>query len=339
MGSAFAAGAGADALRDVIRAKFTEQQDAADRKRLREQDDRQQAMDVENTRRWNQNYTRQLEADKGLADSRAAEAARDRAAAEKDANRQKGLAQLMSDPAAWQAMNPVQRVVALQQHGVNNLPYHEGIETPEEHGKHVAGDAKRKADDAFEQYTRTRDYAVSHPLRPVPVSRLGRPPQDDPSLPLGSQRYIAQIASKHGNDWNGARAELEAYINDPSTQRDHPNLSPLKAIEALKKIARGPSGSGDSDDELDSLITEATARMGRGAAPGAGPVPVARLVNGRLQGAQSVGGSTAAVSDAQLAAQAAQVLQGQGYAATPENIRKFLSIPGNRQRLSSAQGQ
>ena len=327
-GSAFAAGAGADALRDVLKQKFEEQMDRQRFKQDQERIDldRQRIAEAQRLATDNAGY---------LNEQRSAAAAKLQAETDAAAATRRETDALLNDPTVPESTRRWMRGASV---GWNQLTPHD-YEDPTAHQTHVDGDAKRKADDAFAQYTRTRDYAVAHPLRPVPVSSLGRPPKDDPSLPLGSQRYIAQIASKHGNDWNGARAELEAYISDPQTQRDHPNLSPLKAIEALKKIARGPAGAGDSDDELDSLITEATARMGRGAAPGAGPVPVARLVNGRLQGAQSVGGSTAQVSEAQLASQAAQVLQGQGYAATPENIRKFLSIPANRQRLASGSGR
>jgi hypothetical protein len=162
---------------------------------------------------------------------------------------------------------------------------------------------------------------------------------DDPLLPRGAQRYISAIATKHGGDFNAARAELSAYLNDPQTRADHPALSPVAAMEALKQAASAPAGAKESS--LDALIAQASANLGGGAPVAAGPRGAAR---GAVPGAVRIArvlppGSAAAAGgaapDAKLTERARQILQQGGYAATPENIQKFLNNPANRQRLAT----
>jgi hypothetical protein len=311
-------------LQEILRQKFTEQMD---RRRFKQDQDR-----IDLDRQRVEEAQRQSAENAGfLNEQRAAAAAKLQADTEAAAARRRETDALLNDPSVPETTKRWMRGAAV---GWNQLTPHD-YEDPTAHQSHLEAEAQRKADEAFRQHMRTRDYDVAHPLRPIPVKGL-RVAQDDPSLPLGSQRYIAQIAAKHGNDYNAARAELDAYLNDPQTQRDHPRLSPLKALDALKRIASVPGGAGGSGDELDGLISEAFAARaagGRGAAPGA----PARIVNGRLVGAQPAGRSAPQALDAQLAAQAAQVLQSSGYAPTPENIQKFLGNPANRQRLTGGQ--
>lgn len=276
-------------------------------------------------------YQRGVAMDKSLTDSREAEAARDRAAAEKDANRAKGLSELIANPAALAAMTPVQRLLTMNQYGVANVGIHD-LEDPAQHTAHVDADAARKADADFGQHKRIRDYDNAHPS---PVRGSLRTVADDPSLPLGSQRYIAEIAAKHGGDFDGARAELMAYLNDPRTVTDHPRLSPAKAIDALRRAASTPGGSTVRPAGGGSVFSSSGA-----AAPGGGQprIVVGGAVTGR-GGAPPApaggGGIPPAVRE-----QAAAVLRGAlRRDVTEADLQKFFSSPTNRARFGLAVGQ
>lgn len=320
MGSSFAAGAGADGLEAVLRRKYEEAFRNAAAKREQQRFDYQQAQDVENARRWNLGNERAIANDRSLAESRAAEAARDRAAADKDAMRQKGVADLIANPAALAALPPLQRLLTLNQFGVANVGIHD-VEDPSQHQAHLTADETRKRSEGFADWQKRYDYENAHP-RPQRIA--GAALRDDPALPLGTQRYITQIASKHGGEFNAARAELDAYLTDPNTLRDHPHLNPVKAHDALRKMSARPSGA--SGDSLDDLITEATAGI-------TGQQGAARVVGVGRPAARPAAG----VSDAELVQRATKALQSNGYQPTPENIQKLLSNPQNRARLAGGQ--
>ena len=114
-------------------------------------------------------------------------------------------------------------------------------------------------------------------------------------------------------------------MNDPQTQSVHPQLSPVKALEALKRSA--PAGKADP---LDALIAQASAGLLGGNAPGGGRSGVpAGGATSRVMG-PAPGPNVAADP---LGASARRILEAEGYAATPENIQKFLANPANRQKL------
>lgn len=178
----------------------------------------------------------------------------------------------------------------------------------------------------FDPVTNKPTYTA--PERPLRIQGAA----DDPTLPLGAQRYIANIVTKHGGDFHAAQAELGQYLSDPQTLAQHPHLSAVKAMEALKRVAGAPGGAGDP---LDALIAQASANLGggppapsgqRGAVPGA-----LRIARGAQAGRAAPPGG--AGPDAQLVERARQVLQQGGYDTSDANVQKFLSIPANRQKL------
>ena len=315
MGSAFGAGAGADALQEILRQKFGEvmARQRGDQEQQRIGLEQQRNLEMQKSRELQQQQ--QAENSRVLNDERTASAERIRAAAAAKTDHDAQVQGFFNTPGLSPAVQQWARGAAL---GFNQLTPHD-YEAPDVHRAHVDADAKQKADEAFAQHRRTRDYDNAHQ---APVRIAGaKVVTDDPSLPLGAQRYIAQIATKHADDPNAARAELSAYLNDPQTQSVHPQLSPVKALEALKRSA--PAGQ---TDPLDALIAQASAGLlgnaqggGRGGAPGATP---------RVSGAT---GPTVAADP--LGAKAREALEAAGYAATPENIQKFLSNPANRQKL------
>jgi hypothetical protein len=327
LGGGYAAGAGADMLQEVLREKFSRAARADDLRLRQEQFEEQRRMRELAQQQAAENST-------FLNDQRAATAEKLRADAVAKAGHEQQVNQFLSDPSLSPAVRQWGRGAAL---GFNQLSVHD-YESPEAHQSHLTADAQRKSDESFNLHQRERDYDNSHPA-PIRVRDLKF---DDPSLPLGSQRYLAEIARKHPNDLAGATAELSAYVNDPQTQAAHPRLSPVKAIEALHRLVGARSGN--TGDDLDALVMEATNNLG-GAQPASsgrsgGPAPV-RIVNGRLVGARIGSGSTATsatpsiAGDAQLSERAARVLQQQGFATSPENLTKFLSDPRNRQLLAT----
>jgi hypothetical protein len=329
MGSAFGAGAGADALQEVLKQKYLEQVEANRAK----QD--QERIDLER-QRYAAAQRQQAENSQYLNEQRAAAAEKARAETAAKADHQNQVTAFLSNPSLSPAVRQWGQGAAL---GFNQLSVHD-YEAPDAHQAHLDSDARRKSDEAFDQHKRTRDYDNAHPA-PLRSSAAGDPAKivarlriDDPTLPLGSQRYLAQIASKHGGDVNSAAAELSTYLNDPQTQSAHPNLSPVKAFDALKNLMGTRGGASGGGDDLDALISQAFTGGASGDAGAAGQrsgVPGAA----RLVGARIVAGSTPPAQDAQLVDRARQVLQQGGYAATPENIQKFLSNPANRQRLGT----
>jgi hypothetical protein len=329
LGAGYAAGAGADALRDVLTRMYQEQRDRKSAKQEQErlELDRQRHADTQRQQAENSQY---------LNEQRAAGAEKARAETAAKAERENQVNTFLNNPDLPPAVRQWGQGAAL---GFNQLSVHD-YEAPDAHQAHLDADVRRKHDEAFEQHKRTRDYdnANQPPLRSNgasdPAKMVARLRIDDPTLPLGSQRYLAQIATKHGGDVNSAAAELSAYLNDPQTQSAHPNLSPVKAFDALKKLMSAQGGAAGSGDALDQLISQAFADNPSGGPVGSGQRGGAPVV-GRIVGARTAGGSTPTVPEAQLVERARQVLQQGGYAATPENIQKFLSNPTNRQRLGT----
>ncbi len=303
-------------LQEILRQKFGEvmARQRGDQEQQRIGLGQQRNLEMQKSRELQQQQ--QAENSRVLNDERTASAERIRAAGAAKAEHDAQVQGFLNTPGLSPAVQQWARGAAL---GFNQLTPHD-YEAPDVHRAHVDADAKQKADEAFAQHRRTRDYDNAHP---APMRIAGaKVVTDDPSLPLGAQRYIAQIATKHGGDLDTARAELSAYLADPQTQTVHPHLSPIKALDALKRATAGTAG-----DPLDALIAQASAGLlgngqsgGRSGAPGA----TARVVG-------PVGGAQVAADP--LGASARQVLEAGGYAATPENIQKFLSNPANRQKL------
>lgn len=261
----------ADAVEEMEETRHRRQLDAH---RMRMDVDRNnyaRSQDEERRRQWEADHSLRASSQKSLEAGRTAEADKDRRAiadAERIQREQGEVFALMGTP-EWAKLTQPQRVLRLKQVGLQNLPetfFHSGIETPDEHGAHV------KADDAakFGDWQRRSDYTEQQ-RRSRPARLTGRiVGADDPSLPLGSQRYALEIAQKHGDDFESAQAEAAAYLNDPQTQRDHPRLSPDKFMGAVRRGMSRPTG------RRDELFPPANTSQGggRGAGPG--------VVRGRL---------------------------------------------------------
>lgn len=272
LAAGFGAGGASDALTDLLKQKYLEQVQRQAQAERQQAVERQDAQDAESTRRWNLTHERGLAADQSLADSRAAEAARDRAEADKAARRTEGLQRFIDDPSTPPHLRTLLSLNAL---GVGNVGIHD-VETPEVHAAHVRADNQLNADSEFAQWQRRADYTEGQ-RRSRPVRAIGArvaPGQDDPGLPFGSQRYISAIRQKHGT-FEQALAELNAYLADPQTQRDHPGLSPQRATNALRQLYTGAGRPADPDDDVEAAVGDALAGVGLGGgrAGGAGRVP------------------------------------------------------------------
>jgi hypothetical protein len=320
MGSALGAGTGADMLQEVLRNRYEQV--------FRNQQLQLQQNEFEEQRRMRElAQPQQAENAKYLNEQRAATAEKLRGEAAAKTARDQQIENFLSDPNLSPAVRQWGRGAAL---GFNQLSVHD-YEAPEAHQAHIDADAERKTDEAFNLHTRQRDYDNAHPA-PVRIRGV-KPASDNPAFPLGSQRYVTQIATKHPNDLSAAEAELSAYLSDPQTQAIHPHLSPIQAFDALRRLVGTRSGGGSSD--LDAMIAQA---MNGGAVPTSagqrGSVPV-RVGNVPGVGARSARGSSPSVNDGQLAERAKAVLQQRGFATSPENVERFLSDPRNRHLLEA----
>jgi hypothetical protein len=317
----YGAGAAADELQEVLKQRYLEGlQRTAQRERDRAYEQGLQ-QEAERRREWQVAQDRAMASDKSLADARAAQAARDRAAAEKDANRQTGLQRVIDDPNTPPALR---NLLTLNSLGVANVGIHD-TETPEAHAAHVRAENQTKSDEAFGEWKRRTDYTESvrdqRPLRPR-NARLA-PGQDDPGLPHGTQRYLVEIARKHPGDYQHAVAELSTYLQDPQTQRQHPGLSATRAMTALRQSY---SGAGRPSDETDALVDAVLSGAG-GGAPSNTPPSVNTMRPANVQG-----------GDAQLRERArAAIRERLGRDPSDEEVSKVLANPKNRQLLSGGQ--
>lgn len=314
-----AAGGGADALQEILRRRFEEQQSMRDYN-LRKQD-------MELRRQTQQdNLTRQAENDKYLREERQAQTEARNAAVARQTERDNYLAGLAKDPTAFNAMTPAQRIVGLARYGVNNLSVHD-LETPQEHGAHLKTDQDVK----FSEWQRQHDYTVAHPLRQPadPVATFlarqeARATMDDPALPRGVQDYIAQISARNP-DFTSGRAEFVNAI--PSLRRDHPNLSAERAIDALHKaygtVRNGAAGSPD-----DALV----ANVLGGASGGAAAQRPVRIVSANGQPVRQGPGAIQGADRMRDAARSV-IKQKLGRDASDEDVDRFLASPRNRQLL------
>ncbi|HVL66764.1 MAG TPA: hypothetical protein VM364_05825 [Vicinamibacterales bacterium] len=194
------------------------------------------AGDEEDKRRWAQDFELRSRGVKSLEDARAAEAARDRADAEARANRAQGIQRLLSEPSELSSLTPLQRVLLLNQHGVNNVSIHD-LEQPEEHAAHVRADK----DSAFADWQRRADYTEQQRRTRPPREITGRLVKDDPAFPYGVQDYVVQLRAKHPT-FEAAAGELSRQM--PNLRQSHPNLSSEKALNALRQSFTG-AGQGD----------------------------------------------------------------------------------------------
>jgi hypothetical protein len=340
----FGAGAAANALQDVLREariKQLQQQEARNRVQLFQ---RQLEQDAESTRRFNLTHQRAIDNDKSLALGREAEAARDRAAAEKEANRLKGLQALIDDPTTPAPLRNLLRLNAL---GVGNVGIHD-VEGTDAHSAHVRAENALKSENAFDDWRRRADYTEQQRRnRPVLIARGARlaPGQDDPSLPHGAQRYLVEIARKHAGDYNAAVSELNSYLQHPQTRADHPGLSPTKALNALRLSFSGAGRPSSGDDDETDIVDE-TIREVKAARSG-GTEPVYRHPDGTTR-AYPAGPDAQPrpprppyasqrpqpQADVQLRARAREALrQRLGRDVTDEEVTKILESPKNRQLL------
>lgn len=207
-GLSYGAGAGADALEEVLKEKRFEMAQ-------RQQAAKEAASANEATRRWNIEQEARSKVAKALEASQAADAERAKAGEAKGAAREAALQRLLSDPTALAGMTPTQRVVALQQSGVHNLPFHEGVETPEEHRAHVG----RAADDKWGARKRELDYVEQQRgQRPAGIrgSLRLRPGQDDPALPRGAEDRRNAAPKNETNEVTDAIALIGQIRGDKS---------------------------------------------------------------------------------------------------------------------------
>lgn len=147
---------------------------------------------------------------------------------------------------------------------------------------------------------------------------VDRSRQDDPTLPRGVEAYLVSLRAKHST-FGAAAGELDRAMRD--LRRDHPSLSPGKAMDALKRqYSRQYSGG------LDDLISGAMADEGE-APPSSGSAPQAAAP-------PSNGGA-----DPSLEGRARDLLIQRGYDSSPEAIKRFLSNPANRNMLQRGGGR
>jgi hypothetical protein len=295
-------------LEQVLARRFHEQ--------LAKQQARQQAdQAAESRRRFDLTYERQVEADKALAAMREAEAAKDRAAAEKDAQRRAGLQSMIDDPATPAGLR---QLLQLQTLGVNNVGIHD-LEPADAHAAHV----QAGQDAEFGDWKRRQDYQ-EHLIRARPERPNARLRMDDPSFPAGVQSHVATIRAQHPT-FESALAE---FVNSIDAHRQaHPNFQPQKAIDALRA---GYSGGGrpaaGADGDLDGLVQGAVAEAMRGGGGGRAGDP----------GVQSPGGSVPE-ADGALQARAREAIRRQlGRDPTDAEVAKVLSSPENRRKLGGS---
>lgn len=319
------AGAAGATLGDILRDARAEQIRREALKLQAQGLEQQLAQEAERARQFQLTHERGLAADKSLADYRAAEAARDRAVADQQTNRQRGIQAIIDDPATPAPVRGLLRMNAL---GVTNLNVHD-VEGPEAHAAHTRAENQLKADTAFRDFQRRADYSEglrrSRPATAAANMRL-RPGQDDPALPRGTQAYLVEIARKHPGNYEAAVAELSEYLQDPQTQADHPNLSPQKALAALKQSFTGvgrPLAGGSSDPAVAGAVAGAMRQVVTDAdAPPAGTPP------------RAAGGGGQVVDEAQLRARAQAALQQRlGRPPSDAEVSTVLANPKNRQLL------
>lgn len=321
-GLSFAAGASAGALERLQIEQRAERESVERRKFNQEALLRRLSGDAENTRRWEADHGLRVAGQKSLEDSRAAEAARDRAAAEKDANRRRGLDEIMSDPQRLAGLTPLQRLLTLQQYGVGNVGIHD-VEDPEQHGAHTRVDADAKWSDR----KRELDYAEQQRRsRPQVTGRFRLAPgADDPALPRGTQSYLASLRTKH-RSFEAAAQEFTGALQDELSK--HPGLQPVKAMNALRQMYTGSGGSsGSGNPAIDAVVNSAVAGSSFGGGRGSNSSQGAG-------GDPSQGGGGAPAPDAQLQSAARAALrQRLGREATEAEVQTVLSNPKNRQLL------
>jgi hypothetical protein len=237
------------------------------------------------------------------------QAAADTQAAADRAAREAALASVVTDPTLPAA---TRRLITLGEHGINNLNVH-ALEPADEHTAHVTADQTAADTRDFALWKRQQDYSqqlqVDDERRRATAAREKLFPVDDPSLPLGSSRYITSLSAKQPGNYSAALQELTSYLNDPQTQRDHARLDPQKAVAALQRAYGGARQMGGAADEdpVTVLVREAMGgRGGRGSGPGPRatvPTPDARAVSAaELQALAQRRGTTLAQERARAAA-------------------------------------
>ena len=249
-GLSYGAGAGADTLFDAIRQKRQEQLDNFARQQQQIENERAAQLDAEGRRRWQLDYDERAATNKSLADYRAAEAERDRAAAASGEQKQKIIGQLIADPSLPEA---TRKWLTGATQGFNQLAVHD-YEGAGEHQAHLDIDDQRKRTAAFEDWKQRENYRETQ-RRNRPV--VGRLVMDDPTLPLGVQSHLTQLRGRHG-DFNAALAEFQNSLE--AHQRAHPRLSPVKAVNALRQMFTGAgrgTGASGSDPATAAAVREA----------------------------------------------------------------------------------
>lgn len=142
---------------------------------------------------------------------------------------------------------------------------------------------------------------------------VDRSRQDDPTLPRGVEAYLVSLRAKHST-FGSAASELDRAMRD--LRRDHPSLSPGKAMDALKRQYSRQYFGG-----LEDLIAGAMAEEG-GDVTAAGSAPQAP--------APPPSGGRDARS---LEERARDVLMEKGLDSSPASVERFLSNPKNRTAL------
>jgi hypothetical protein len=161
------------------------------------------------------------------------------------------------------------------------------------------------------------DMQARQPIYTAPRRTLtGRLSKIDPSFPPDVQAAIVGLRSQHPT-FEQALPDFGGHLEQ--WRQQFPELSADKAMTALRQAYAGGGSQPSVDDIIAQVLSQGPAAStggGRGAAPPARP----------------------AGDDATLQAAAAQVLTQAGYPATPDNVRRFLANPANRQRLAQRAG-
>jgi hypothetical protein len=300
----FGAAAADDAIQRVLAQKRLEQIQQAALQRQLEQDARQQQLDAENRRRFEMTWQRTQQQDAIAGVERAREAAA------RDAG-QKFLRGVLVNPAIPEA---ARTLLQLGQHGLgSNLNVH-ALESPEAHSAHTG--AERDAE--FTDWKRQQDY-LEQQRRSRPVRTTAgnlRLLQDDPSFPRGVQAYMLQLRTKHPS-FESAAGELSRQLG--SLQATHPNLSPQKAVNALRQLFTGAGGAGSDEDAVSSAVQDAMSGVMAGGSSSSGPASPEQ-------------------TEAHLRERARAAIRLRlGRDPSDEEITKVLANPNNRRKLMGAQ--
>lgn len=264
-GLSYAAGAAVDETRQQQRDELEELLKREHMKMSQRIQEREARQDEERRQQWQADHDLRKGTQESLEKARAAQAAKDLADADARKNRQKGLEQFISDPAALNALPPLARLVLLNQHGMTNVGLHD-VESADEHGTHV----KAEKGAALAEWKDKTDYTEKL-RRERPQRATARLVVTDPTLPPTPQLYALEIAQKHKGNFDAAQAEAMAYLSNPQTRSDHPKLSAQKFMEAIRRGMSRPSGETWMERQQQRQAQDKSQQTGgRGGGPGTG---------------------------------------------------------------------